>query len=136
MNTAVAIFDIPSPCAPVKTGEVLDMKVIDVEGLATHNSPESCGVVREDKAEALTGEGAGPVLSRERHESLPGADLVRRKGRPYCSVRKRECRRDPARSETRCMHRSTSCGNREVPCLTAAMDGAAVRIENPKGARR
>jgi hypothetical protein len=112
------------------------MKVINVEGLATHNSPESCGVVRKDGAEALTGEGAGPVLSREKHEPLPGADLVGVRGRPHFSMRHREYRGSPARSETRRMHRSTSCGNREVPCPTAAKDGAAVRIENPKGARR
>jgi hypothetical protein len=29
-------------CAPVKTGAVLSMQVRDVEGVATHNGPESC----------------------------------------------------------------------------------------------
>lgn len=112
------------------------MKVINVEGLATHNSPESYDVGREDGVEALTGEGAGPVLSREKHEPLPGADLVRRWGRPHFSVRNREYRESPARSETRRMHLRTSCGNREVPCPTVAKEGASVRVENPKGARR
>ena len=36
-----------------------------VEGLATHDDPESCGRVRKDAPEALTGAHAGRVLSRE-----------------------------------------------------------------------
>ena len=35
------------------------------EGLATHAGPESCGAVREDGVEALTGVRAGRVWSRE-----------------------------------------------------------------------
>jgi hypothetical protein len=35
------------------------------EGVATHTGPESCVVVRKDGGEALTGECAGRVLSRE-----------------------------------------------------------------------
>ena len=33
--------------------------------LAAHPDPESCGVVRKDNHEALTGADAGEVLSRE-----------------------------------------------------------------------
>jgi len=44
------------------------MKVSHAEGLATHSGPESCAVVREDEGEALTGESAGRVLSREIHD--------------------------------------------------------------------
>jgi hypothetical protein len=36
-----------------------------IEGLATHDDPESCGHAREDVPEALTGAHAGRVLSRE-----------------------------------------------------------------------
>ena len=36
------------------------------EGVANQIGPESCAVVREDGGEALTGERAGQVLSRER----------------------------------------------------------------------
>lgn len=36
-----------------------------VEGLATHDDPESCGHARKDVPEALTGAHAGRVLSRE-----------------------------------------------------------------------
>src|SRR5712691_2576524 len=38
------------------------------KGVATHTGPESCAVAREGGGEALTGERAGQVLSREIHE--------------------------------------------------------------------
>ena len=41
------------------------MKESYVKGLANHNDPESCGGARKGKAEALTGERAGRVLSPE-----------------------------------------------------------------------
>lgn len=37
------------------------------EGVASHPGPESCGCAREGAAEALTGESAGEVLSRENY---------------------------------------------------------------------
>ena len=41
------------------------MRVSYGEGLASHTGPESCGVVREDAVEALTGVRAGWVSSLE-----------------------------------------------------------------------
>ncbi len=41
------------------------MKESYVEGLASHNGPESCGGAREGVIEALTGVRAGRVFSRE-----------------------------------------------------------------------
>ena len=41
------------------------MEVSYGEGVASHTGPESCAVVREGRGEALTGGGAGRVLSRE-----------------------------------------------------------------------
>ena len=117
------------------TGEVLNVKVIRVEGLATHDSPESCAAAGNRSREALTGVGVGRVLSRERYEPLRGADLVKEQGRPRRLARYRECQQDPARSETPCMRPRTSCGNREV-LRPAREDGALVRIGNPKGVRR
>jgi len=114
-----------SPCAG-QTGEVLDVKVISVEGVASHDSPESCVVAGNRLGEALTGGGVGPVLSRESHEPLPGAETVEDARRQHPTSRYRERRRDPARSQTRHMRPSTSCGNREVPRSTRA-DGARVR---------
>ena len=50
------------------------------EGVASHTGPESCVVARKGGGEALTGERAGRVLSREIHalsqSTLRGADAV------------------------------------------------------------
>jgi hypothetical protein len=106
------------------------MKVLDVEGVATHNGPESCVTSAGNcEHEALTGGGVGPVLSREIHEPLPGAETLESVRRQHPMARNRECQRDPARSETRCMRPSTSCGSREIPRL-AWDDGAQVRKGN------
>jgi hypothetical protein len=97
------------------------MKVSYVEGLATHNGPESCVGVREDEGEALTGVRAGRVLSREIHAPprkrwvLRDADAVAVSGRPHWVHRPRQVRLDPARSETPSMYASTLRGNREIP---------------------
>ena len=110
------------------------MKESYVEGLATHDGPESCGGARKGVVEALTGVRAGRVFSRER-TFLRGADAVRRSGRPHPARRYRETRRDPARSETPCMCGNTSRENREIPCSPAA-DGVAGRVGKSKDARR
>ena len=46
------------------------MKVPYDEGLASHIGPESCAGGRKGAGEALTGESAGRVLSRERRFSF------------------------------------------------------------------
>ena len=51
------------------------MKEPDVEGVATHDVPESCGGAREGAVEALTEARAGRVSSRVIMH-LPGADAV------------------------------------------------------------
>ena len=97
------------------------MKVPYGEGLATHTDPESCARSRKGLGEALTGERAGRVLSRESHESLRGADALEISGRPHRMRRQRETQPDPARSETPSTHGSTSHGNREIPPLAQEM---------------
>ena len=53
------------------------MKEPHAEGLADHGGPESCAGTREGVDEALTGEGAGWVLSREITSSgCRGADAT------------------------------------------------------------
>ena len=111
------------------------MEVSHGEGVATHTGPESCAVDREVAGEALTGESAGRVSSREISGQLRGADVVDTGGRQHRSHRQREMREDPARSETPSTHGSTSHGNREIPRPPAAR-GAAGRIGKSEDARR
>jgi hypothetical protein len=123
------------------TGAVLWMKVPYGEGLATRTDSESCVVVREDGGEALTGERAGRVFSREMHTPwreprvLWGADALRRSGRPHRARRQREARPDPARSETPCMLGHTANGNREIPRLSPPQSVGG-RIGKSKDGRR
>ena len=106
------------------------------EGLATHAGPESCAVDREVGGEALTGECAGRVLSREISGfQLWGADVVDTGGRLHRLRRQRETQADPARSETPSTHGSTSHGNREIP-RPPAPRGSAGRTEKSKDALR
>ena len=107
------------------------MKESYVEGLATHDGPESCGVACEGSGEALTGVRAGRVLSRER-TFLRGADAVRRSGRPHRLSRYRERQADPARSETPSTYGNTSRENREIRCPPAG----AGRVGKSKDVRR
>ena len=110
------------------------MKESYVEGLATHDGPESCAVAREGGGEALTGVRAGRVLSRESNH-LRGADAVEEGGRQHQECRYREALVDPARSETPSTYGNTSHGNREIPSPPAA-DGAAGRVGKFKDVRR
>ena len=109
------------------------------EGLATRTGPESCVGAGDCAGEALAGESAGWVSSREIHAPrkrvLRGADAVEEGGRQNRASRQREACQDPARSKTSCTHGSTSHGSREIPRLSAAI-GVAERIGNPKGSRR
>jgi len=111
------------------------------KGVATRSGPESCVVVRKDGDEALTGESAGWVLSREiktptrKRRVLSGADALERGGRRNSLRRYREAQRDPTRSETPSMRGNTAHGNREIPWSSAA-EGAADRIEKSKDDRR
>jgi hypothetical protein len=111
------------------------MRVSHGEGVATHTGPESCATARKDGSEALTGEGAGRVLSREMLNPLRGADVLQAGGRPHPTRRQRETRWDPARSETPSTLRITSHGTREIPRPSAGV-GAADRIGKSKDTRR
>ena len=101
------------------------------EGVATHTDPESCGAVRKERVEALTGERAGRVLSRVR-KRLRGADAVQEGGRQQPSRRYRETPRSPARSidpvHARTHHAWEPGGPR-----SARGNGTAGRVGKPKG---
>jgi len=88
------------------------MKESYVEGVATHDDPESCAGAREGTGEALTGARAGQVLSREMH--FRGADAVKRGGRPHPRRRHREMSWSPARSETLRTYGTYLRENREI----------------------
>jgi hypothetical protein len=72
----------PTFSARREAGGWMRMKESYVEGVAAHNGPESCGVAREGGVEALTGETAGWVLSREML-NVRGADAVEKSGRQH-----------------------------------------------------
>ena len=95
------------------------MKVSYVEGVANHSGSESCLDDPQGRGEALTGERAGRVLSRE--TTLRGADAVGMGGRQHPVRRQRETHRNPARSETSCMRGNNLRGSREIPRLSVAM---------------
>ena len=92
------------------------MQVLHVEGLASRNDPESCVGVREGSGEALTGEYAGRVLSREML-MVRGADAVEIGGRQHEAARLWRVPPDPAWSETSRTRGNHLHGNREIHWL-------------------
>lgn len=116
------------------------MKESDWKGLATHSGPESWVFVGDDEGQALTGERAGRVLSREIHapwhvaRDFRGADALGERGRQHSHCRFREAAGDLARSETPSTYGRTAHGNREIPRPIASRE--AVRIGKSKDVRR
>ena len=105
------------------------------EGLATHTGPESCAAARKGGGEALTGERAGRVLSREtnllrecrrrggRRKATPGASLSRDAAELPRGQRPRACTETPRAGTGRSRGRPSA-------------DGAAGRIGKSKDVRR
>jgi hypothetical protein len=89
------------------------MKVLYIEGVATHSGPESCVAGREGGGEALTGESAGRAIEPRNHGNR-GADAVSMSGRQHRCQRYGELTADLARSKNRGMHGSSMRENREV----------------------
>lgn len=102
------------------------MKESNIEDLASHDGPESCASPRKGSDEALTGESAGRVLSREMHW-VRGADAVFAVGRQHDQWRYRKSLGDLAWSKTPSMHGHSMRENREIHWLPAS-DGVAGRI--------
>jgi hypothetical protein len=116
------------------------MRVPYGEGVASHTGPESCGCVRKDVVEALTGVRAGRVLSPV-ILTVRDADALMSRGRPNRSTRHREGLTGPAGSQTPSTHASTSQGRRSLPSGSREIPGSAptrigVRAVNLKGERR
>jgi hypothetical protein len=83
-----------------------------VEEVANHNDPESCGVCREVRVEALTGGSAGQPLSFEIH--LRGADRVVLTGRHYWESHYRDGDCNPCGVRDPGMRGHFWRGNREI----------------------
>ena len=111
------------------------MKESHTEGLASHSDPESCGGVRKDAAEALTGAHTGRVLSPENFRNQ-GADDVNESGRQNTCMRHGECTSGPAWSETSCTCGNFMRENRESPQLPTGNGprGRAGKAESRKSA--
>ena len=60
------------------------MKEPYIEGVATHDDPESCAGVHEDDGEAFD-RGTGGLGIEPRNQAIQGADAVKRSGRQYSS---------------------------------------------------
>src|SRR5215475_1383862 len=107
------------------------MKESYVKESATYNGPESRVAFREGSPEALIGDRAGRVFSRERN-NLRDADAVEEGNTGRIDT---EMRSSPAWSETPCRYGNTSHENREILC-SSAPDGAAGRDGTSKDAHR
>ena len=110
------------------------MKVSYDEDLANHIGSESCVYNRKEVREALTGESAGWVLSRESTYFVPrSADAVENVGRQDWRWRHRKAWSGSARSETPSTYGNSLRRNWEIPCLTSSEDGGEARTDNPFG---
>ncbi len=110
------------------------MKEPHSEDPASHTGPESCGCVRKDVCEALTGGNAGRVLSLE-NALFGSADAVDVVGRQYCDARDGECITGSPWSKTSSMRGHFLRGNREAQHLPAG-DGPTGRGGNSEEAIR
>ena len=90
------------------------MKEPYVEGLATHDGPESCAAVREGGGEVLTGVRAGWAIE-PRHNQFGVPTPSKRSEGNIASGVMRESLAGPARSENLCMRGTFMRENREVP---------------------
>jgi hypothetical protein len=91
-----------------------EMKELYIEGVANHDDPESCVVVRKGGGEALTGARIGRAIEPRNH-LVRGADAVSRCGRQHLQQRYRKLLEGPARSENPSMYGPSMCENREIP---------------------
>lgn len=96
------------------------MRESHVEGVASHDDPESCIGVREDVGEAWD-RGTCGLGIEPRNASYRSADAVNRSGRQHECDRYREIAVSSARSETPCTYGTSLRENREISGTPAAM---------------
>ena len=92
-----------------------------IEGVATHDGPESCVGVREGGGEALTGVRAGRAIEPRNQDSGAPTPLSRPEGNIAGGAR-REPSAGPARSENHGMYGISMRENREIPLLARRGD--------------
>lgn len=107
------------------------MQESDIEGLATHDGPESCGCIRKGVREALIGEKAGRAIE-PRNQQNQSADAVIVSGRPHGAPRKGELGDGCARSQNLSMRGNSMRENRESPSLSCK-DGSQDRRKKAGG---
>jgi len=96
------------------------MKEPDIEGVATHDVPESCTGAREDPGEAFDRGTCGPGIEPRNH-TVRSADVVNPGGRQHVLHRHREMQDGSARSETLCTFGTFLHENRELSGLPDVM---------------
>ena len=91
-----------------------EMRELYVEGVATHDGPESCVNVCEGGGEALTGVRAGQAIEpRNQGSGVP--TLLREPEGNTAGGAMREPLADPARSKNQGMYGISMRENREIP---------------------
>lgn len=102
------------------------MQEPDVEGVATHDGPESCGDAGNGVVEALNRgmHGRGIEL---RDQFVRGADAVQSKRKATRRASLCEMLDGPAQSKTRCTCRTFLRENREIPTSPAMATRVASR---------
>ena len=109
------------------------MKVCCVKGLASHDGPESCVAIREDRCEALTGERLGQPLSLEILHSQVPTRLGTWKAIRRCALLR--AHRRPGGVGDTGMGVSTLYGSREILALAGGAI-ASVRIGKARSRSR
>ena len=89
------------------------MKESYIEGVATHDDPESCAGVREDIGEALIGASTGRTIEPRKYESQVPTPFSNAEGHTRSSDHS-EVLRDLAGSENPSMCRNSVRENREI----------------------
>jgi hypothetical protein len=102
-----------------------------IEGVATHDDPESCVGARKDAGEALTGARAGRAIE-PRNEVSPGRPRRWNVGRQHRLQRYRKLQSGPARSENQGMYGIFMRENREVPGPPVRVISGRTAQERPR----
>jgi hypothetical protein len=107
------------------------MRELHIEGLATHDGPESCAGVREGSGEALTGGVQAGLLSREIRESGVPTPLNRPEGN-IAGGATASRQGTPRGRRTRACTTVSMRENREVPCSPVPLITGRVARGTPR----